>query len=186
MKKITTLIIAVLFIGDLFSQDIETEDIRKGYIGISMGPAFPIGDIKNDMISGGMHLNLVNFGYLFSEHIGISATWFGSSFVSKENSKNAIGLGGIMVGPLFSKSISNNQLEIDFKPLIGFANGTLIEGNKTSSSSRTLALGSGITARWNCWSKFSLSFGFDCYSAKPEDVDLSSCAVVFGVNYRLK
>ena len=193
MKRITLFAIAALFTGSLFAQNVENEnlsdqsiDIRKGYIGITFGPAFPTGDIDNDAISGGAHLNIANFGYLLSEHVGIAATWFGTSFYSKYDSKTSLGLGGIMVGPLLSTASQSRKVEYDLKTMIGFANGTLIEDNETSSSSRALALGIGGAVRWNCWKKFSLSCGIDYYNSKPESINLSSYAFVIGVNYRLK
>ena len=192
MKKLVLFAIAVLFAGNLFAQNAETANVsepaqtRRGYIGITVGPAFPLGDVSNDAVSGGVHFNIVNFGYLFTEHIGIAATWFGTSFSSKIDNKTSIGLGGVMAGPLFSTTSQNRKFEYDFKPMIGFANGTLIEDNRTSSSSRAFAFGVGGTIRWNCWEKFSLSGGIDYYNGQPEDVDLSSFAIVIGVNYRLK
>ena len=193
MKKVAFSIIMVLFTGNLFAQDVEIRnfsgqeaEIRRGYIGISFGPAFPTGDIKSSAVSEGGHFNLVNFGYLFSEHVGIAATWFGTSFISKADKEMSVGMGGIMAGPLFSTATPTRNFEFDFKPMVGFANGTIIDHGDTSSSSRAFALGIGGAIRWNCWSKFSLSCGIDYYSGKPEGVNLSSCALVFGVNYRLK
>jgi len=191
MKKITLFAFMVLFTGSLFAQNVETEnlfdeDFRRGYIGFTFGPAFPTGDIDKDAISGGAHLNIVNFGYLFSKNVGIAATWFGTSFISKDDNKSGIGLGGIMAGPLLSTASQNRKMEYDLKPMIGFANGTVIENNKNSSSSRTIALGIGGALRLNCWKMVSLSVGIDYYNSKPESIDLSSYALVFGVNYRLK
>ena len=192
MRKVALSIIVVLLTCSLFAQETGVSNeanqdfAPRGYIGISFGPAFPTGDIDSDAISGGVHLNLVSFGYLFSKHVGIAATWFGTSFVSKNDSKNSIGMGGLLAGPLFSTSTSTGKFEYDFKPMIGFANGTVITNNKASSSDRAIAFGVGGAIRWNCWSKISLSCGIDYYSGKPESVDLSSSALVIGINYRLR
>lgn len=183
MKKIVLIVIATALAVGAFAQEPE---IRRGYIGLSLGVAFPAGDIDGDAVSGGAQLNLVDFGYLFSQNVGIAATLFGTAFISKADSKSSLGMGGIMVGPLFSFASKSYKTEFDLKPMIGFANGTLISDGSTSSSKRDIALGLGAAMRINVGRKVSLTVGADYYYATPEDVDLSSFAIKIGVNFRLK
>ena len=46
---------------------------RKGFIGLSIGAAIPVGGFT-DKAKTGLQLNLINIGYLFSENFGITAT----------------------------------------------------------------------------------------------------------------
>src|SRR5690554_4991522 len=50
---------------------------RRGYIGLSLGPSFAVGDVSDFPV--GIMLNLVDFGYLFTDNIGIAAKWFGTA-----------------------------------------------------------------------------------------------------------
>lgn len=51
---------------------------RRGYIGLSVGPSFGVGDASDFPV--GAALNLVDFGYLFTEHIGVAGKWFGAGY----------------------------------------------------------------------------------------------------------
>ncbi len=183
MKKTLLFVATMLVACNLFAQEIER---RNGYIGICAGPAFPVGDIDNSQISGGAQLNLVNFGYLFSDHVGIAATWFGTSFVAKYDSDYSIGTGGMLAGPLFSTATKDYKGEFDFKPMIGFARGNERYMNETYTTSAAFACALSGTARWNCGRKISVSAGLDYYFVKPDGLNMSSFAIMFGINYRLK
>ena len=72
---------------------------RKGYIGISLGPSIPLGDFSNPSSGAaktGLHLNLVNFGYLITDNVGIAAIWFGAANPVSEISWNPWSYGGTM------------------------------------------------------------------------------------------
>lgn len=175
---------AVLAIN-AFAQDPE---IRKGYIGVCFGAAFPVEDIDNDAISEATQTNIANFGYLFSPHIGIAATWFRTIFVPKLDDEMSSGLGGLLIGPLFSVPTPSCKVQFDFIPMIGFGRGTLPthEGPWTYSKSTDFAAGLKGAVRWNCGRRISVSGGLNYYYGKPENVNLSSFAIMFGVNYRIK
>lgn len=184
MKKLILLIFACALAGGLSAQEVEP---RAGYIGISFGPAFPMGDIDDDAISGGAHLNLINFGYVIGKNVGVAGTWFGTSFLSEYDDDYSVGMGGLLFGPLFSTSSKSGSLDFDFKPMIGFGRGSEIyDGDIEGSSSSAFAFGLGGAIRWNCSDKISLSIGMDYYSCRPDDIDLSSLAVVLGINFRLR
>ena len=107
---------------------------RRGYIGISLGLSIPLGDFAKkenfafgtgltgpEKTSVGLQLNLVNFGYLFSEHLGISAAWFGAAYNRKSNRGYELdpwSCGGIMVSPLFSFDVSE-KVEWGLTPMLG-------------------------------------------------------------------
>lgn len=145
-----------------------------------------MGDVDNSAVSGGLQLNIVNFGYLTGEHVGIAATWFGTSFVSKANNDDYIGLGGMLFGPLLSTSSASSEFDFDLKPMVGFGTGSARVNGYSTSSSMSFVFGLGGAVRWNCGNRISLSVGADYYHSKPDDVDLSSLAILFGINYRFK
>ncbi|MDR1347157.1 MAG: porin family protein [Prevotellaceae bacterium] len=183
LKKTLLLIAFIGFVSNtvIHAQDVET---RKGFIGIGLGPAIPTGSFVKDNCDVGFQFN-IDFGYLFSKNIGIAASAFGTSMASKWQSKNTIGLTGLMAGPLFS--VPSGAFEFDFKPMLGYARGILYLGDDDVSSSKlTFTYGGGAAVRWNCWRKFSLSASaIYCYG-KPERVDLSTIGIVVGAAYRLK
>ena len=46
---------------------------KKGYVGISIGSSVPTGTFKNDgMAKTGLQLSLLNFGYRFTDNVGIT------------------------------------------------------------------------------------------------------------------
>lgn len=175
----------------LFSQ---TEDNdRKGYIGIALGPAFKAGDFKGN----GAQLNLVNFGYLFSKHIGMSGTWAGVAFETDNvNSRNnTVCWGGILLGPMFSCASPNKKFDFDLRLQIGYSAGSFTKYdlvNVDKEHPAAMALGGGVSVRWNFWKYMSLSSNFDYYHTKPDfggsigKFNMSSTAFTIGVNYRLK
>ncbi|MDR1984212.1 MAG: porin family protein [Prevotellaceae bacterium] len=184
LKKSLLIIVLIGFVSvSVHAQDSET---RKGFIGISLGAALPMGEFNKKYCNTGMQFN-VDFGYLFSKNIGISAALFGTDFAAKRNTKNSVGLSGLLVGPLFSTATSNGKIEFDFKPMAGFAQGNLYESNDDVSSSKTtFTCGGGAALRWNCWKRFALSGNVNYYYGKPETIDLSSLGIMVGVVYRLR
>lgn len=183
MKKLLLAAIAMAFAVGAYAQ--EQTDIRKGYVGITLGPAFPTGDVEGSMVSGAQ-MTLVNFGYLLSPHIGIAAKWFGNAFVSNEDSNIGIGVGGLVTGPLFSFATTDRKVEFDLIPMIGFGAGNEKVYGLSYTTCTSAVFGMAAAARWNCGGRISLSVGVDFLSTSPENVDLSAVGVVFGVNYRLK
>jgi len=165
-------------------------DRRKGFIGLSLGASIPVGDfgdLYNGLAKTGIHLNLINFGYLFSENFGITATWFGAA-----NPINVAGLdpwsyGGIMTGPLLSFPLSQ-KVEWDFRPMMGYSVTTFIGTEQALS----FALNIGTVFKVNAGSKMSLLLSADYFSTKPEFIDfgfeqsISTISLGFGVAYRLK
>jgi len=167
---------------------------RKGFIGLSIGASIPVGDFadKSDgLAETGIHLNLINFGYLFSENFGISATWFGAA-----NPIDAYGIdpwsyGGIMVGPLLSFPLSE-KVELDFRPMIGYSVTTLPDVGWGTKQASSFALNIGTIFRINVGEKIALLLSADYFTTKPEFEDygfeqsIGTISFGFGVAYRLK
>ncbi len=167
---------------------------RKGFIGLSIGASIPVGDFA-DKLDGlaetGLHLNLINFGYLFSENFGVSATWFGAA-----NPIDAYGIdpwsyGGIMVGPLLSFPLSE-KVDWDFRPMIGYSVTTLPDVGWGIEQGSSFALNIGTIFRINVGEKTALLLSADYFSTKPEFKDygfgqsIGTISFGFGVAYRLK
>ena len=84
MRKLCILAALLTWWLQAAAQDKERIETR-GYIGLTMGPAIPVGsfadkDLNNDksgLAKPGFNLSLVNFGYRFGKHFGISAAWLG-------------------------------------------------------------------------------------------------------------
>jgi hypothetical protein len=156
--------------------------VRKAYIGVSAG--YAVLSKKYSNIDGGMQVN-INFGYLFSDNIGIALMGFLTDFKLSNQEDTSIGLTGLMVGPLFTKASESGKFEFDLRPMIGYAGGSVTIGEQSGTTDETaLALGVGGSIRWNCSSRVSLSVNADYCNGKINKVDLSSTGITLGVNYR--
>ncbi len=156
---------------------------RKGYIGMDIGAAIPTGEFIADNCDVGVQINF-DFGYLFSEHVGITSTFLFTTFTSKYQTNNSVGLVGLMAGPMFTFGPESKVVEFDLKPLLGFAMGSLYEGSENTTSDLAVCIGAAALLRWNAWSRVSLSGGLNYYYSTPEEVDLSSLGITVGVNFR--
>lgn len=167
---------------------------RKGFIGLSIGTSIPVGDFadKSDgLAETGIQLNLINFGYLFSENFGISATWFGAANPLDADGYDPWSYGGIMAGPLLSFPLSE-KVEWDFRPMIGYSVTTLPDIGWGTEQASSFALNIGTVFRVNVGNKVSLLLSADYFSTKPEFEDhgfeqsIGTISLGFGVAYRLK
>lgn len=169
-------------------------DKRKGFIGLSLGASIPIGDFadKSDgLAKTGIHLNLINFGYLFSENFGVSAMWFGAANPLDIDGYDPWSYGGLMVGPLLSFPVAE-KVEWDFRPMIGYSVTTLPDIDWGTENASSFAFNIGTMLRINVGEKVSLLLSADYFSTKPEFKDygfeqsIGTVSLGFGVAYRLK
>ncbi len=167
---------------------------RKGYIGLSLGPSIPLGNYANAARGNaetGIYLGLVNFGYLFSDHLGITATFFSGANTLKHDDYNGWGYGGLMVGPLLSQSFSS-KLELDLRPMIGFASAIYPYNDYEDLSNSSFAYNIGAMLRMNVGRRFALLVHADFFSTKPNfeyyDIQqrISTLNLGFGIAYRLR
>tara|TARA_R110002124_G_scaffold76758_2_gene205689 strand:- start:6901 stop:7230 length:330 start_codon:yes stop_codon:yes gene_type:complete len=85
MKYFLAFVLLIISSSALFAQEARTKD---GFISITLGAALPTGDFAdNDLgnndagfAESGISINLINFGYLFSKNIGITAMLQGAAF----------------------------------------------------------------------------------------------------------
>jgi hypothetical protein len=188
---------------------------RMGYIGITFGPSFPLGNFAEqtpdtqttgltgtETTASGLSISLVDFGYLFSDHVGITAKWFGSAWARNTQRNYPMdpwSCGGIMAGPMFSFPIAT-KMDFDLRPMIGYAicvgqrqSGTPVE----SDASMGLAYEIGGTFRIHTGERFSLIFPigyfhtlakfYDSSFMPPEfEQPFSTFSLNMGVAYRLR
>lgn len=169
-------------------------DKRKGYIGLSVGASIPVGDFadKSDgLAKTGLQLNLINFGYLFSDNLGITATWFGAANPLDADGYDPWSYGGLMAGPLLSFPLSE-KVDWDFRPMIGYSVTTLPDIGFGIEQASSFAYNIGTVFRINVGNKVALLLNADYFSTKPKFVDydfeqnIGTISFGFGVAYRLK
>lgn len=153
-----------------------TSNQRRGYIGLSVGPSFAVGDLSD--LPVGLALNLVDFGYLFTDNIGIAGKWFGTAHAE---SGATFGLGGLLAGLLASTPISP-KINFEGKALIGFSAFTASYDGESETSDLYFGYDIGVGLRFNTSDKVSLLLNADYIGA---DV-YNSINLTFGVAYRLK
>lgn len=170
---------------------------RKGYIGLSIGPSFPVGDFASyGYAKTGIHINLINFGYRFSENVGLSATWFGAANPLDVPGYSPWSYGGLMAGPLLSFPLSE-KLEWDFRPMIGFSSAMLPDSKLGTERAASFAFNFGTVLRINVGNKVAVLWSADYYSTKarfenyignniPYEQNIGTISFGFGVAYRLK
>src|SRR5690242_8329226 len=103
---------------------------RKGYVGVSLGPAFILSKKYPHAEPGaGLNLGLINFSYRIKDRVGICLDWTGGAFsfnsqlyTDRSGSwefvplKCAINYGAITLGPMYSlKTSEHSSLDIKAK-----------------------------------------------------------------------
>jgi len=149
---------------------------RKGYIGLSIGPSIAVGDLSD--LPVGAKLNLVDFGYLFTDNIGIAAKWFGTAHTE---SGATFGVGGLMGGLLASTPISP-KINFEGKALIGIGVFTASYDGASETSEGYFGYDLGAGLRFHTSEKVSLLLNADYIGVS----DYSSVNITFGVAFRLK
>jgi len=165
---------------------------RKGWIGGGIGAAIPLGNVTDADFGTGA-LFSINFGYLFSQNVGIYATVLGTAFPYAHGDAS-LGISGFWVGPLFTAPVTpTGKVEFDFKPLLGTVKATLTIDDESGNSKSTFSFGAGVSLRFNLTTRFSLSGNIDYINAKfdkdtfhinYEDADLSTLGISIGAAYR--
>jgi hypothetical protein len=171
-----------------------------GFIGLSLCASLPVGDFA-DVAETGVQLNLVNFGYLFSDNIGVSATWFGAANSLSDKRIDPWSYGGLMVGPMLSFPISQ---EVDWvlRPMIGLSVATLpnvLIWDETGSAigsgpdnAFSFAFIVGTVFKVNVSRNVSILLSADYFSVNPEFMEanierqISTVSLGCGIAYRLK
>lgn len=169
------------------------EPQRKGYIGISIGPSFPIGEFKEEAFANtGANLSLINFGYLFNGRFGIAANWFGGAHVIDGSpfgiSDGMWSYGGLLAGPLVSSRIGNHA-DFDARLQIGYSAANMdLEGYKVDGVGFAYSVGLGV--RTHLARKWSLSINLDMLTSNNRgdymERKIQTVHPTVGLSYRLR
>ena len=199
MKKLLLLVALAAFVSASHAQGVQ---VRKGYIGVCYGGALLTSSDSQMHATGGYQINMVNFGYLFSEHLGVAATWFGTEFTQDfsstmdahptyssyyEFSKRSIRSRGVVVGPLVTLSSASHRFDFDLKPYLGVNTWSSTYGGQIENpTTMVVAGGFGLSTRWNLWKYISVSVNLDNTLSMPNGESMLSTVLSLGLNYRIK
>ncbi|MCG8373757.1 MAG: porin family protein, partial [Balneolales bacterium] len=176
MKKIILTAFLVVFSFGAFAQDIPE---KKGFITISLGPSFPFGDFASTSFSdpnagfadAGFHINLINFGYLFSDNVGITAFLSGSAHPYDIDTENdpIWSYGSLMAGPLFSFPTKRKDANFDLRAMIETMSATFYPDDGSGNfDGDGVAFGFGAGLRYHVSRTLSISGNLDIISSEPE------------------
>lgn len=149
---------------------------KRGYIGLSIGPSIPLGDWS--FLPAGPALNLVDFGYLFTDNFGIAGKLFGSAY---KKSGIDYGANGLLGGLLASTPIAP-KINLEGNLLIGAATSRAGIGGISVNTDLYFGYGIGAGLRYNANDNISLLLNADYLGSD----DYSSVNLTLGVAYRLK
>lgn len=204
MKKVSSFLLLSFLCFQLNAQESLETNSSKGFLTISIGPSFPFGDFAstdvNEFDAGfannGLSINLINFGYLFSKNAGITVMLAGSAYPLDVQSTNdpLWSYGTLLVGPLLTFPLSNEDVLLDLRAMVGTLTATLDPDDGSGSfdgSGGAFSLGGAI--RYHLSDKISLAGGADFISSNPEfeingvefDQPVSSLNLTIGISFRL-
>ncbi|MGE0770443.1 MAG: hypothetical protein AB7K37_01940 [Cyclobacteriaceae bacterium] len=200
---IAVVLIAELLVGSNLAAQVnalggdESVAKRKGYIGLIIGFSTPQGDYLNHRrgnASVGSHLNLVRFGYVFTNRVGMAGHWYGGANFYR-GSNQLWSYGGMLVGPTlssYSKERPNPKIEADISPMIGYAVANSPDFGSGAGQSISAAFLFATTLRWNVGEKVVLLVTADWLYSKSYFENYGIYQVIFtstlgiGVAYRLR
>ena len=119
-----SLLLLLLTTSQTLAQEVE----RRGFIGLGIGPSFPIGNFANkssaNVFSGhaipGYTDTILNFGYRYGDRFGVTAALsYSEYFMTDDQSNDWWQVAGITAGPMYSMPI-NSRTSIDLKAMIGW------------------------------------------------------------------
>lgn len=167
---------------------------KKGYIGITIGPAFPSKDLTTKTDSGtGLNVNLVNFGYPVWKNVGFCASLLSSAHLSKTLREDALSVyGALLAGPMLSTNLSEKSL-LQMRAMVGSVFSMFEYAHNTGRSAReswSYGYSLGLMFRYNYSKNWCLLFNADYFSAKSEAYnflgEIAAINVNVGIGLRLK
>lgn len=167
---------------------------KRGYFGSSFGVSMPIGEFSegsNGLANTGVQVNLINFGYRFTENLGITATWYGASNPIDAKNIDPWSYGGLLIGPLLTYPISK-RIEWDFRPMVGYTVTILPDLGKGEEQATSFAMNYGTILRVNVSDKLALLVSAEYLTTRPKFNDykivqeIGTITTGLGVAYRLR
>ena len=171
MKKVLLLFtIAILSAMHSFAQE------SKGYIGVSIGLAAPMGDTA-DGADAGLELGLINAGYRFNETWGATLNWGASGHISSDDDEITVGVGYLGIGPMISFGA------FDIKPQYAFAS-VVVEGYGEEVTEDASGFILGATYNFLSGAKWGITANADYLNFTGEDSDESESIFKLSVGVR--
>jgi hypothetical protein len=172
MKKVLVLFaIVTLSVTQSFAQD------SKGYIGVSIGLAAPMGDTA-DGADSGLELGLINAGYRFNETWGATLNWGASGHESSEMEDYTFGVGYLGIGPMISFGGLDIKPQYAFVSLVAEYNGS----KETENADSGFILGA--TYNFSLGGNWGIAANADYLNFTPEDADDSESIFKLSVGVR--
>lgn len=132
---------------------------KRGFIGFSGG--VPVAVAVDDAPIG-VGIDLIDFGHMFSRHVGIGAKWSGLGWA---DDNRAVGMGSLMVGPMFKvASMGARQNPLYIRPLVGMASFTEPKTDPYTSQTQWETTDSEFAFSVDCMANIALgnSFSLRC------------------------
>ena len=172
MKKLLLLFAVItLSVMQSFAQD------SKGYIGVSLGVAVPLGDFA-DGADAGLELGLINLGYRFNETWGATLNWGASAHESSEDKEITLGVGYLAIGPMISFG------GLDIKPQYAFVSGVIEYNGEKETYDTDSGFILGATYNFSLGGNWGIAANVDYMNFTFEDADDSDSIFKLSVGVR--
>lgn len=155
---------------------------NNGYIGVGLGPSFLLGN-NNVKAGTGLHLNLLNAGYVLGKGFGITGTWAGGAHAFDTEAtvhdqgtnytlpaQVELSYGMLMIGPMYTLNLTDDS-SLDFKARLG----TLYTREKSTSEvyaytleNTTLSMSLGVGYRKKIANRWCLMLSSDYYAGRQQ------------------
>mgnify|MGYP005756446697 CR=1 FL=1 len=183
MQTLYRVALAALLLLLAFNVPSKAQDQHnKGYIGVGLGPSFIPGN--NQVKTGtGLHLNLLNVGYVIGKGFGVTGTWVGGAhaFDAEVTAYNQgttstlpaqveLSYGVLMIGPMYTLNLADDA-SLDFKLRFGSLytyEKTTSETVSFTSENRTLGASLGVGYRKKIANRWCIMLSSDYYTGRQQ------------------
>lgn len=186
----------ILLSANLFAQTNE----KKGYIGIVLGPSFPISDFGDNSINNkyagyaktGYSDSFINFGYIFGKNLGISVSVFFSSYdIDTTATDYWWEVMGITAGPMLSIPVSD-KLFFETKLNFGFVGVNYVTDGYLHKENEANGLGIDIrtSLRYNLFKRWCIIIESGFLSSNQikldgRDIKIQNINLGLGIAFRI-
>lgn len=201
MKKLLVLFIPLISFICANSQSLEGKSYQNGYIGISFGPSFPVGnfgsDVKNydpddETMNGfakaGINVSLMDLAYYFYENYGLQVSMKYSAYENREYDYDSDYWynTAYLAGPVIFIPIEQN-LGLELKPKAGFAKTTKKDEAFSESG---FAMDIGTFIRYDYSDKWRMYGGANFFYSEPDTppeskkLTVTTLTLAIGLGYK--
>jgi len=183
------LVLTIIMSSSVFAQEEKTE--KKGFIGVTLGAAFPTGDFADNDVNNidaglaenGLNITLATFGYYISDNFGLAGSWFGGGHTIETDFGNGIwSYGALVVGPMYTTQV-NETTFLDFKVMAGPTAGLFdFDSLDDVESGSGFGYDLGVSLRFNLSEKIGFMLNADYFSTNAEFDDFEQQMSAFNLN----